>query len=140
MSDAHIHHWQIDRPNGPTSIGRCSCGETREFINSEADARIRTNDWIHSGKPAFNRPLRDKGLPPREQWPTEQNPKLTKGNNTPRGGIGSAHGRSKLTESQVIEIRSRSASGASHQELAEMFGISKHNVSKIVRRLIWTHV
>ena len=29
------HHWVIDTPNGPTSIGTCKmCGERQEFVNS----------------------------------------------------------------------------------------------------------
>ncbi|SVB69389.1 uncharacterized protein METZ01_LOCUS222243 [marine metagenome] len=29
------HHWVIDTPNGPTSIGTCKmCGEKQEFVNS----------------------------------------------------------------------------------------------------------
>ena len=29
------HHWVIDTPNGPTSVGTCKmCGEKQEFMNS----------------------------------------------------------------------------------------------------------
>ena len=29
------HHWVIEQPNGPTSLGRCKhCGERREFSNN----------------------------------------------------------------------------------------------------------
>ena len=48
---AHSHHWLIDAPNGPVSIGTCGCGETREFRNSSEDSiwdraegRSRWND------------------------------------------------------------------------------------------------
>ncbi len=48
---AHNHHWLIESPNGPLSIGRCACGETREFRNSSEDSiwdraegRSRWND------------------------------------------------------------------------------------------------
>ena len=37
----HVHHWRIEPPNGPTSMGRCrTCGEEREFQNTygRADA------------------------------------------------------------------------------------------------------
>ena len=31
---ACLHHWVIDRPAGPTSMGQCQgCGERREFHN-----------------------------------------------------------------------------------------------------------
>lgn len=47
------HHWNIESPSGPTSIGTCKvCGETREFRNSipgggwdrgQGEARRRAN-------------------------------------------------------------------------------------------------
>lgn len=47
----HIHHWLIAPPNGPVSVGECSCGATREFRNSTDDSiwdrtegRSRWND------------------------------------------------------------------------------------------------
>ena len=34
LSDC-AHHWEIESPNGPTSVGVCKvCGETKEFRNS----------------------------------------------------------------------------------------------------------
>ena len=33
------HHWVIDSPSGPTSIGICKlCGDEQEFQNSLSDA------------------------------------------------------------------------------------------------------
>ncbi len=47
----HIHHWVVESPNGPFSIGTCTCGETKEFRNSSEDSiwdrvegRSRWND------------------------------------------------------------------------------------------------
>jgi hypothetical protein len=36
----HTHHWKIDSPNGAKSVGRCWCGETKEFRNSDRDALL----------------------------------------------------------------------------------------------------
>jgi hypothetical protein len=34
----HAHHWRIETPNGPTSLGRCKgCGEEREFRNADTE-------------------------------------------------------------------------------------------------------
>jgi hypothetical protein len=33
LDGSHAHRWQIEPPHGPTSMGYCSCGESREFIN-----------------------------------------------------------------------------------------------------------
>lgn len=39
------HHWWIDSPRGPTSIGTCKlCGEQREFRNS-----MPTGRWHRAG-------------------------------------------------------------------------------------------
>ena len=60
---------------------------------------------------------------------------------------GAAHGMSKLTDEQVLEIRTlyvRSAPnkrrGMFQSELAEKFGVSQILISLIVRRKIWTHI
>ena len=40
-----MHHWLIDQPNGPTSIGTCKiCGLTQEFKNS-----IQGSGWDRDG-------------------------------------------------------------------------------------------
>lgn len=42
------HHWLIEDPNGPISVGTCrSCGERREFKNS-----IQITSWESEGKNA----------------------------------------------------------------------------------------
>jgi hypothetical protein len=39
------HHWVIESPNGPTSVGECrACGEVREFKNS-----IQITSWESEG-------------------------------------------------------------------------------------------
>ena len=44
------HHWAIESPNGPTSVGACKrCGETKEFKNS-----IRITSWESEGSRANN--------------------------------------------------------------------------------------
>jgi hypothetical protein len=40
-----LHHWVIDRPNGPTSVGVCKyCGKHGEFRNS-----LDNSPWIGFG-------------------------------------------------------------------------------------------
>lgn len=54
---------------------------------------------------------------------------------------GSSNGASKLKESQVIDIRTRYASGKeSQQAIADSLAVSQHLVSLIVRRKKWAHV
>ena len=53
---------------------------------------------------------------------------------------GSRHGLSKLTEAQVLEIRDKTAQGASQASLARFYGVSAASINKIVRRRVWTHI
>lgn len=63
--------------------------------------------------------------------------KIAKG----RGAKGEQAGPSKLTESQVIEIRRRYAlGGISIKNLAAEFGMTFHPVWCIIRNRTWTHV
>jgi hypothetical protein len=49
--------------------------------------------------------------------------------------------QSKLTEEQVIEIRSRYADGGvTHRSLAAEYGVARSLISYIVRREIWAHL
>ena len=41
----HIHSWQVDSPDGPTSTGRCACGAEREFVNSHFEKKLSPNEW-----------------------------------------------------------------------------------------------
>ena len=53
------HHWVIDAPNGPKSLGHCKlCGRTRKFLNSSEDSvwdstegRSRWNDMGGARRP-----------------------------------------------------------------------------------------
>ena len=48
------HHWMIEAPNGPTSLGTCrDCGEAREFKNS-----IQITSWESEGKNKNHTPAR----------------------------------------------------------------------------------
>jgi hypothetical protein len=53
---------------------------------------------------------------------------------------GERHGRSKLTENDILEIRARAASGETLVDIAKDFPMHKGGVSRIVRRKIWKHV
>lgn len=59
----------------------------------------------------------------------------------PGGVVGEGHGCAKLTDSIVIEIRSRyAAGGILYRELAAEFGIHPVTVGDIIRRTTWKHV
>lgn len=54
---------------------------------------------------------------------------------------GTAAGRAKLTDKNVIEIRRRyTAGGISQQSLADEFGVTQPMIGCIVRRVNWTHL
>lgn len=65
------------------------------------------------------------------------------GNYHDRPAIGSAHGRSKLTESEAAELRAFRASDPkrwTYPALAEHFGISRSNVFYVLSGRTWSHV
>jgi len=54
---------------------------------------------------------------------------------------GSAHGRAKINEAQVVEIRQlHRERGMIPRELGEMYGVSTAAVEFIVKRQTWRHV
>lgn len=54
---------------------------------------------------------------------------------------GEMHGRSKLTEKQILEIKNLYNTGSYFQkELAEMFNISQTQISKILLSQSWEHL
>lgn len=53
---------------------------------------------------------------------------------------GSRNGHSKLTERDVLAIRSRYGSGETQVALAAAFGVSQTNISDIIRRRTWAHL
>lgn len=55
-------------------------------------------------------------------------------------GHGIENGNQKLTDDQVIQMRTERAAGDTIPELALRYGVSYANVSYIVRGLAWAHV
>jgi predicted XRE-type DNA-binding protein len=54
--------------------------------------------------------------------------------------VGSIHGKAKLTESQVIEIRCLYESKTmTQQAIANIFGVDRSQIGNIVRRKYWNH-
>jgi len=53
---------------------------------------------------------------------------------------GSDHGRSKLTDADVIKIRALSASGVTNKKIGPMFGVTPSMVSYIKNRRNWNHL
>ncbi len=53
---------------------------------------------------------------------------------------GSKHHNAKLTEEDVLLIRSMHASGTMQKTLCGLFGVSPPTLSMICNRLIWTHI
>ncbi len=64
--------------------------------------------------------------------------KMSKG----RGGHlkGTANGNAKLTEADVLEIRSGIFAGWTHNEIGDHFGVSDTLVGYVLRRQSWTHL
>ena len=63
----------------------------------------------------------------------------TKGRRRSDHQCGSKHGRSKLIESQIIEIRRMRAEGRLLREIAERFGVTAGLISLVASGKIWKH-
>ncbi len=53
---------------------------------------------------------------------------------------GAAHYKAKLTEDDVLDIRSVHAFGATMYALAKAYGVDESNISLIVKRKAWRHL
>lgn len=53
---------------------------------------------------------------------------------------GSLNNASRLTEEEVVNIRREHREGASAYSLGRKYGVSKTNISRIVKRVIWNHL
>ena len=53
---------------------------------------------------------------------------------------GSAHGRARLTEDQVLDIRARCAAGETRKAVADSYGVGRTLISQIALRQIWRHI
>lgn len=57
-----------------------------------------------------------------------------------RNAVGSKHGKSKLNEGNVIEIRKRIALGESYRSIAKLFGVTHPQIVCIKSGSTWSHV
>jgi hypothetical protein len=53
---------------------------------------------------------------------------------------GENHAQSKLTEKDVLEIRGLAGAGTAQRSLCRRFGVSPMTISRVVNRVLWTHV
>ena len=53
---------------------------------------------------------------------------------------GTRHPQARLNEAKVVEIRERFAAGATAESLAKEHGVTAPAITKVVRRVTWTHV
>lgn len=56
------------------------------------------------------------------------------------GQAGERNNKSKLSESEVLNIRRLKKLGQSNTQLSEMFGVDKSNISCIILRKTWKHL
>ena len=65
--------------------------------------------------------------------------KMDRGRFTPK--VGSVHGMSKLTESDVLAIRAEyAAGGITHKQLGIRYGVCEASVQHITKRRTWRHI
>lgn len=104
-----VHHLVLEAFVGPRTIGMEGCHNDGDVSNN----RLSNLRW--DTRAANAEDSRAHGTMPR----------------------GELHGRSKLTEDQVRDIRRRVASGASDADTARKFGVDKALVRRIRLRRVW---
>jgi hypothetical protein len=111
-------------PTGLLVLHHCDnppCIEpTHLFLGTPRDNML---DMIRKGRDDLKHPH------PKERNPGVLNPR-----------IGVLNGRSRLTETEVREIRTLATNGASYPTLAANYGMSHSAISDIVNRKRWRHV
>lgn len=167
---AHRYAWEAVNGPVPTGLCVCHhCDNPRcvrpdhLFVgtyadnNRDRDAKGRTARGLRSGAHTmpWRRTFGDRNglrkdpsraargdasgarLHPETRARGQANGAYTKPERLPRG---STHGRAKITEDDVREIRRLRANGVSVKALVARFGIGKSMVSYIVQRKFWRHV
>jgi len=64
----------------------------------------------------------------------------SRGRGNPGYVPGEANGMSKLSESDVLEIRAQAADGMTHRHLARQYMVAKTTITDVVRRRTWAHI
>lgn len=129
---AHRFAWIITNGTIPDGFDVCHHCDNRPcvrpdhlFVGTRSD---NLRDMVSKGRQNFQKhpELRARG---------ERNGNYTHPESRPHG---ESQGLSKLTEQQVIEIRQ--LEGISQKEIARRYGVSKHAIYCIQKRLTWRHV
>ncbi len=122
----HRVSWELQRgpvPRGKWGLHRCDyppCVNPQHlFLGTRTD---NVRDMVAKGR---NRPARG------DAHPIRKHPEKVRGTN---------NGRARLTESQVIEIRSRAAAGESVAAIARETRMSEGALRHIVKRRKWRHI
>jgi hypothetical protein len=119
---ARAHRFSYEQERGPIPVGlmvlhRCDnrlCVNPEHlFIGTQID---NMRDMVLKGRRGFVR------------LPKESQPR------------GEKHGGSKLTASDVIEIRRRRDGGERYVRLAEAFGVTSGQIRAIAKRENWSHI
>lgn len=118
----------------PAGLYVCHSCDVPLCVNPEhlwlGTAKDNSEDMIKKGRSLKGRPSPLKGKP-----------SPLKGRKGISKNMGSQHPRAKLTEEQVLEIRSlHSTKKLSYVDLARQFKVSDNLIGKIVRRERWPHL
>jgi hypothetical protein len=99
-----------------------------------------------SGDDHYLRIHPEKALRGDDHWTRRHPDKVARGENHSatmklHAVRGCSHPNSKLTETQVLEIRRlKSLTGLSHKQIGEMFGVGKSAIKQVVSRRTWGHI
>lgn len=130
-----MHRWVWEKYNGTIPEGMCICHacDNRLCINPDhlflGTVADNNKDMANKGRAVFQKP----------EWPDIVKRITEKNRGKPSKLKGSANGNSRLTEAQVLEIRSLSGT-MSKSELARRYSVDRKLIHLILLREVWTHV
>jgi hypothetical protein len=113
--------------------GRASCVVHRLVLNAFVGPRPEGMECCHYDGDSTNNNLSNL------RWDTHSanmQDQIRHGTTT----CGTRNAWSKLTDSQVIEIRQKHKAGMTGAEIARIYGVSHTNISQIVQRVRWAHL
>lgn len=116
--------WELTYGAPPTDDLLCHTCDTPACVNPAhlfpGDHQVNAADMVQKGRSATG----DRSSSRRYREPRQ----------------GERHARAKLHDSDVYEIRRRSAAGESQRQLARAYGVAKNTIQRIVEGKGWAHL
>lgn len=131
--------WEWHGQVANTGYGRVSYGKSRRMLAHRASYQIHRGS-IPNGMVVCHKCDNPICVNPDHLFLGTQTDNMADKQQKGRQAKGEKSGPSKLTRSQVKEIRAQYQRGALQEDLAAQFGVVRSHISQIVNRKTWKHI